>query len=249
MNNFVKTWRDYKGEDLVLGVDYVNGERVMDIEKYESLPYEVRTKGYAIVLGNGASRSKLTVEEYYLNNGGLRNKFKAETYGCNALYKDGDVDHLIVTNKSLLDKAIKSRIYNRMALYTTYPNWLRTEAKKLRLVPQKYLADAGTLALYMACFHGNHTVYMIGFDHTEGVKTNVYEGTEFYQSHHSPEECQKWVSAQLKLMKQYPDVNFTRVVSKPYAMRKHPWLELSNYREIDFRSFIDLADIGKITRD
>jgi len=249
MNNFIKTWRDYAGEDLVLGVNYVGGERVLDTERYEGLLYNVTTKGYAIVLGNGTSRTKLSVEQYYLNNGGLRNKFKAETYGCNAVYRDGDVDHLIVTNKTILDKAIKARVYNRMGLYTTYPNWLRTESKKLRLVTQKYLADAGTLAIYMACFHGNHTVYLVGFDHTEGNKTNVYEGTECYQSMHGPEECQKWVAAQLQLMKRYPEVNFIRVVAKPNAIRKHPWLELSNYREIDFNSFIELADIGKITKD
>jgi hypothetical protein len=249
MNEFIKTWRDYKGEDLILGVNYQNGERVLDTERYEGLPYEVATKGYAIVLGNGPSRTKLTVEEYYLNNGGIRNKYKAETYGCNAIYRDGDIDHLIVTNKALLDKAIKARVYNRMGLYTTYPNWLRTEAKKLRVIPQKYLADAGTLAMYMACFHGNHTVYLVGFDHIEGPKSNVYEDTEFYQTQHSDTECQKWIKAQMLLMQKYPEVSFTRVVNNPYINRRHPWQQLPNYREIDFRSFIQLADIGKISRD
>ncbi len=249
MNPIQKTWRDYTGEDLIRGIDYVNGEKVQDIEHYPKLPYDVKTKGYAIVLGNGVTRTRLSVEEYYQNNGGLRNKYKAETYGCNAIYRDGDVDHLIINNKPMLDQAVKKKIYNRMAVYTHYSHWLRTESTKVRLIPQRVIGDAGTLALYMACFHGNHTVWMVGFDHYDGPGSNVYEGTEFYANEHTIDECRKWITAQKDLMQYYSEVNFIRVTDSANRNRKHEWQELSNYKEINFKQFIQSADIGLITRD
>ena len=246
--NFVKTWKEYQGEEIIKSVNYVDGQQVLDKVVYPKISYPIKTKGYAIVLGNGVSRSMLTVDQYYNSNGGLRNKYKAETYGCNAIYRDGLVDHLVINNYNMLQDAIDQKLYNRIGIYTHYSYCLKIgNMNKVRLIPQRLIADSGTMALYLACFHGNHTVWMVGFDHLPGKDTNVYEGTEHYADTHTEEECRKWVEAQDQIMKMYPEVSFIRVTKSPGKNRNNIWLSNGNYTEITNDEFIKAADIGLVT--
>ena len=118
---------------------------------------------------------------------------------------------------------------------------------RVRLIPQRFIFDTGTMALYLACFHGNHTVWMVGFDHMSGKNSNIYENTEYYAPTHTEDECQKWITAQDQVMKMYPEVSFIRVVKTPGKNRNNIWLSNSNYTEISENEFIKAADIGLVT--
>lgn len=243
----IKTWKDYVGEELIQSITWKDGEQVKDIVNAK-FDYPVTSKGYAIVLGNGVNRKKFSLDDYMSNNGGIRNKFKAEVYGCNAVYREGNVDHLIINNKALLAQAIKQRVYNRMPIYTTYNNWLGyTDNKKARIIPQKVLGDAGTLALYLACFHGCHTVYLVGFDGL--FAPNVFKGTDFYPTtDHTEAEWNKWEAAQKEVMEAYPDTNFIHVVPGLNYAKKSQWSSLRNLRRMTYQDFVNAADMGKISR-
>lgn len=245
MNIPIKTHKSYVGEEVIKSITYQNGEQIKDtvVAKFD---YSITNRGYAIVLGNGSSRLKLTLDDYMSNNGGLRNKNKAEVYGCNAVYRNGDVNHLVITNKDLLDQAIQQRVYNRMPIYSTYNNWIRyADNNKVRIIPQKVLGDAGTLAMYLACFHGSHNVYLVGFDGL--FAPNVYKNTEFYSAtDHKEEEWNKWLSAQKNIMEIYSNVNFIHVVPGLNYAKNSPWSTLKNLQRMTYNDFINSADIGKI---
>lgn len=247
MNITIKTWKDYVGEELIKSVTYKDGEQIKETVPAK-FDYPITNKGYAIVLGNGSSRLKLTLDNYMSNAGGLRQRNRAEVYGCNAIYREGDVDHLIITNGGLVTQAVdQQRVYNRMPIYTTYNNWLRyCDNKKARVIPQKVLGDAGTLAMYLACFHGSHTVYMVGFDGL--FAPNVYKGTAFYsREDHTELEWQKWESSQKQIMETYSNVKFYHVVPGMNYAKKSSWKDLRNLQRITYKDFINAADIGKVT--
>lgn len=246
MNNFVKFWRDYRGEDIVKSVTYENGQQVIDKIRYHNLPFTVEHNGIAIVLGNGPSRNKLTVSDYANNNGGLRNKYKATVYGCNAVYRDGDVNHLIINNWNLLQSALSAKVYNRSKIYTHHSYWLKAnDPEHVNLVPQKIIADTGTMALYLACFQGHKTVYFTGFDADNHPTDNIYEGTDEYASQQSV-DADKIIASQFEIMNIYKDVEFIRVVPRQGMSARTSWTKLKNFSEIDFVKFIDLADIGLV---
>jgi hypothetical protein len=247
VKNFVKTWREYQGEDIIKSVTYQQGRQIIDKIRYEGIPHKIENNGIAIVLGNGTTRSNLTVENYYLNNGGLRNKYKAHVYGCNAVFREGPVHHLVVNNYHLLQEALTNKFFNTAKIYTHHSFWLKAnDPEHVNLVPQKMISDAGTMALYLSCFHGNKTVYLAGFDADVMPNQNIYSGTDQYPAD-GVIDSNKIVRAQYDIMNIYKDVEFFRVVKRLGLSNQSIWSSLKNFNEVTFDQFTEVADIGLIT--
>lgn len=132
-------------------------------------------------IGNGESRKQIDV-----------NSLQGTKIGCNAVYRDSSVDHLICVDRRMLNEALQSE-YNHTSKIYTRKDWFRKQ-KNVRLVPDLPYAGmdrwddpwhwgAGPYAVLLAATK-HKEVKLIGFDlyGIEGKVNNVYKDTNNYSA-------------------------------------------------------------------
>lgn len=196
-----------------------------------------RPNSSAIVFGNGKSRTKDLIEKIIRSNSKKIINYYNVLYGCNLAYTDFNLDFLVITNKLIASKAPKE-IHG---VTYTRPEILRLNSE-MNLIPINHNMDAGSTAAMIAAYHGATKVFLIGFDGCpEGVTNHVYTGQQFYPKDNEEINDNKWQEDLGRVFAAYPKTNFYRLNVNPPNARQ--LLKYPNYKIIDNRTFVSLADI------
>lgn len=157
----------------------------------------------AFVLGNGRSRSQISVDDL---------QRRGPVYGCNALYRTHAPTVLVATDQHIA-RAIQESGYARLHRFYT-----RRPLPKLgaHTVPREYFGfSSGPIALALAAQDRHDPVYLLGFDmgpDAQGRFNNIYAGTDFYKAVGSePTFTGNWVRQMIRVMNDNPTTQFVRV--------------------------------------
>lgn len=199
----------------------------------------------AVVIGNGESRTEFDLAFIASHKGGLFAADKLQSYGCNALYRDFQPDFLVVTGA---DIAAEIADAGYLADHIVYSNaeQLLAHPGQYYLIPQNLHYDAGSLAVYLACFDGHKKIFMMGFDSYDaaGQLNNVYKHTNGYPVAPTGQSGALWDLTLAMIAETYDDVEFIRVMPTKEYWTPEALSALPNFRQISIRDFINEADIG-----
>ena len=203
------------------------------------------TTKQAVVIGNGESRLGFDLSHIASHKGGLFAVDKLQSYGCNALYRDFQPDFLVTTGKDIATEIAES---GYLADHIVYANaeQLISYPGQYYLIPQNLHYDAGSLAVYLACFDGHKKIFMMGFDSydTAGQVNNVYKNTNGYPESPSGQSGALWDLTLSIIASTYNEVEFIRVMPTKEYWTPEALNSLPNFRQISIRDFINEADIG-----
>ena len=165
-----------------------------------------------LVIGNGESRKEIDI-----------NKCGKIKVGCNAIFRDFYVNHLICCDRLMVEEAQKERNYG--AIYTR-PDW-KDQFKLCGLVPElPYKGNtrldepwhwgSGPYAVLLAAIiasrvPSNPDIHMIGFDLDSESNTvnNIYKGTKNYNDVESnPVDPIYWQYQINKVFELFPETTF-----------------------------------------
>jgi len=188
-----------------------------------------------VVVGNGESRKPID----------LQNLSNHTIIGCNALYRDVAVPHLVCCDMRMVNEAVASQdtiIYTR-------PEWISfyTEHSNVRRVPdlpysgtlrqdELWHWGSGPLALLVACTMESNDISLIGFDlyGTNDKVNNVYKGSKNYLDIDSNAvDPVYWIYQVSKVFEHYPDKYFTVYNTDKWVMPDSWKLANVNFKTID----------------
>jgi hypothetical protein len=144
-----------------------------------------------LVIGNGESRSQLNLSAY---------QNQIEMIGCNAVYRDFKVDHLICCDKRMIEETLSTHyngsIYTRERYYRDYKKIKKISSIKLlpelpiksdQKVDQPEHWGSGPYAVHLASHLNYENIILVGFDlyGNNHLINNVYKGTKNYKDPNS----------------------------------------------------------------
>jgi hypothetical protein len=235
---------NYRGEKIVVDRNYSDGVWQDTVEHIPNAVVNNQISNRAVVLGNGPSR--LAFELNYLKNySGLLGAETVQTYGCNALYRDFTTDFLVATGHPEFIKEIASSEYIKNSVVYTSAMHLLEYPNKFYLIPHDPYTDAGTVALYLACFDGHKKIFMLGFDgqDTPGFNYNIYADTQGYDKKNNLVLDTKWIADKKIIFDLYDDVEFIRVTEHNTERLPELWKYCPNLRTISRNDFILEANL------
>lgn len=184
----------------------------------------------AFVLGNGVSRQAVDLAQ--LSKHG-------DIYGCNALYREFVPAVLVSTDNPISNQIQRSGYSQDQRHYTRKP---LPNSGSQKIPSQYYGFSSGPAAVGIAALDHKKTIYLVGFDMGPtklGLFNNVYAGTEFYKSTSSvPTYTGNWVRQLLQITKDFPKVQFVRVMGNTTAKIQ----ELDgtpNFRNMSMEDFLN----------
>ena len=129
-------------------------------------------KEKALVVGNGESRKRIDLN--------LFNRDKWEIYGCNALYRDFNPDHLVIID----DVMRKEFELEKVRSFYNMPKYIYFVEDIIEYEP---MISAGCAALLIAMRHHSE-IDLIGFDLSskDGLTNNVYKNSPSYMPEEKP---------------------------------------------------------------
>ena len=138
----------------------------------------------AFVVGNGTSRRPIDLHPL---------KKIGPIYGCNALYREFEPDHLVAVDAKMIMEIAKSGWQKQHKVYTNHNKTFR-DIENLKILNPSKGWSSGPTALWLASTHGHDTIYILGFDFhgkpdTNGQRTkvnNLYAGTHNYKKKGEP---------------------------------------------------------------
>lgn len=133
----------------------------------------------AFVLGNGTSRQPIPLHTL---------KTHGVVYGCNALYREYEPDHLVAVDAKMVLEIAKTNWQLTHNVYTNHNKNFKDIPKLNILNPSKGWSS-GPTALDLATEHGHENIFILGFDYKgttgRGDKSdrvnNIYAGTFNYK--------------------------------------------------------------------
>ena len=171
-----------------------------------------------LVIGNGESRKDLNIDAY-----------ERTKIGCNAVFRDSYVHHLICCDRRMVIEAQESKY--KGTLYTRR-DWV-DQFKNVEVVPElPYKGDtrpddpwhwgSGPFAVLLAsrlCYEFKQPVHLIGFDLESDTNTvnNLYKGTKNYAKEDSrPIDPSYWIYQMNKVFEHSKDIQFIYYNTKPW---------------------------------
>ena len=168
-----------------------------------------------IVIGNGTSRTRINL-----------NNLHEEKIGCNAIFRDYFVEHLVCCDKRIVKQALPfhKNIYTRS-------RW--NQEFKVNAVPDlpykgkdrkddPFHWGTGPYAVLLGTTLSKN-IKMIGFDlyGNNGKVNNVYSDTEGYNSSDSSQvDHSYWLYQISKIFRYYPNTKFTIYQDKDWKFPK-----------------------------
>lgn len=163
-------------------------------------------------IGNGESRNSINIDSL----SGLK-------IGCNAIFRDYSVDHIICVDKRMVNEAIEQNINLHSAVYTRkdwfdyYKNY-----KNIHLVPDLPYSGtqrsddpwhwgSGPYSILLAAMLSKSDVSMIGFDLYSKTKkvNNIYkESLNYVSEDHRAIDPRYWIYQTSKVFKIYNNIQF-----------------------------------------
>jgi len=171
----------YPGENVITQLTYENGEWHPTTEMVPNQVFNTFTTTQALVIGNGESRRDFDLTHIANHTGGLLGSNRLQTYGCNALYRDFTPDFLIAVGNGIVKEIAESTYTAENIVYANGQHVIDYPGK-FYLIPQNVAFDAGSLAVYLACFDGHKKIFLMGFDGYDeaGHVNNIYKDTNGY---------------------------------------------------------------------
>lgn len=192
-----------------------------------------------LVIGNGESRIGIDIPGLNL-----------PTVGCNAIFRDIKVDHLVCCDRRMVREALQNSNTEQSCIYTRQ-DW--NEEFKVFPVPDvPYKGDSrqddpwhwgtGQYALLVALHYAvTEYIHIIGFDlfGVEGYVNNVYKDTKSYSdSAKQPVDPSYWIYQNKKIFEHYSKQNFNYYVEENFQTPES-WKNIPNLK------IIPLTDLQK----
>lgn len=165
-----------------------------------------------LVIGNGESRISIDI-----------NKIQEPKIGCNAIYRDYHVDHLICVDRRMVQEALANDVNQTSYVYTR-DNWIKQfNSLRVRSVPplpykgtqrwdEPFQWGSGPYAVLLSAkLCKGSTVRLIGFDlhSTTSTVNNIYKGTSNYDKEDKrPVDPRYWIHQIGKVFELYRKRNF-----------------------------------------
>ena len=184
----------------------------------------------AFVLGNGTSR--LAADPNALKSTGT-------VYACNAIYREFEPHYLIAVDVKMVNEIVASGWHKTHQVWTN-PNKGITNSKDLNFFSPHKGWSSGPTALWFACTQGHKDVYIFGFDYkgTDGKFNNVYADTFNYKkSTDAATFFGNWVSQTEKVIQEFRNINFYRIIENNALIPEKLSSELPNLKHIYFDDF------------
>jgi len=192
----------------------------------------------AFIWGNGESRKKVD----HMYNGFLEDlRMIGEFYGCNAIYRDLRMDHLVLVDPEMLKEISThpSKYADKFPVWTGYRN-PKQWGTKIKNIPRNRRWNAGTLATHLAVQHENNEIYLIGHDlesMANGLTNNCYKSTDNYRKVFEDDiTYDRFLQDWLEMLTECNGVNFYRVKSDSGFIPKE--LRRCAIKHITWNSFI-----------
>lgn len=179
----------------------------------------------AVVAGNGESR--LSFDLFFL-------KSQFTIFGCNAAYRDNNIDHLVCCDRRMVKEFLVSEKTNITKVYTR-PDWKNMfDPSGVSFLPdlpyqgierqdQPRHWGSGPYALLLAASMNFEKIFMIGFDlYGHGaLVNNVYKGTDNYQgTQTNAVNPSYWIYQVAKVFEYYKDTEFCVIQPNDWKMPK-----------------------------
>jgi hypothetical protein len=226
---------DYLGEyiNVTLSKDRADRRFIKPTFTFEN------PSGSAICLGNGPSRQDYPAWKFGHTNKRKIARYYNVMYGCNGIFREWSPDFLVITHQLLSTQIPKDLVDSTYA-----PQEIMRRYNGMNLLPGCQRLDAGSAAVYLAAFHGAKRVYLFGYDGQQDPNrnNNIYAGTEYYPPVAEVIDDKSWIKNLTNVIETYNDVEFIRVTSKHTDSYKY-LQKLSNYKTVNFREFVSLADL------
>lgn len=177
-----------------------------------------------LVIGNGESRKSVAID-----------MISSKKVGCNAIYRDYNVDHLICVDKRMLKEALDNGVNHHSLVYTRNDLFERFQTKRLREVPRlpyagferpdlpKHWGSGPYAVLLGAQKTSTDQVAILGFDlfGINGKINNIYKDTPNYSvSEKSAVNPNYWIYQISKVFENYPKIQFTLYQPLDWVMPK-----------------------------
>jgi len=189
----------------------------------------------AFVLGNGTSRSTITLDSI--------SKF-GKIYGCNALYRDYIPDYLIAVDAKMVMEINRFSIQNKTQVWTN-PNKTFSALSNLNYFSPSKGWSSGPTALYLASEHQHSEIYILGFDYKgigseNHIVNNIYAGTENYKRKQDRATFYgNWLRQTSTVIQKNPKKRYIRVLSDEGFIPKE-LDKLQNLEHITVNKFNEL---------
>jgi hypothetical protein len=184
----------------------------------------------AFVLGNGTSRSAIDPKKL-LNFG--------KVYGCNAQYREYEPDYLIAVDVKMVNEIISSGYHKNNEVWTNPNKGISTKEFINFFNPHKGWSS-GPTALWMAAKKGYNEIYILGFDYQgiDGKFNNIYANTYNYKkSTDTATFFGNWLSQTEKVIKEFKNIKFYRVIESQGFVPDRLGPGLSNLTHITYEVF------------
>lgn len=195
-----------------------------------SLQQNPHNKKTAFVLGNGVSRSAANL--FSLRNYGT-------IYGCNALYREFEPDHLVAVDVKMINEIIDSGYHKTHAVWTNKNRGVKSFDGVKVLDPHKGWSS-GPTALWLSTLHEHTEIYILGFDYQglNGKVNNIYASTPNYKDKSQPATFfGNWSSQTERIIRENPAIMFYRVYQEPLFLPENLKVEIPNFQNITYRIF------------
>ena len=184
----------------------------------------------AFVLGNGLSRLAINPEAL-LELGTV--------YGCNAQYREFNPHHLICVDVKMVNEVIAAGYHNNNQVWTN-PNKGVTSKHNINFFNPHKGWSSGPTALWFAASQPHLDIYILGFDYQglDGKFNNVYADTFNYKkSTDAATYHGNWLSQTEKVIKEFKQKNFYRVVETGAFVPDKLGPTLQNLKHINYDDF------------
>jgi hypothetical protein len=165
-----------------------------------------------LVVGNGESRGSIQIT--CLNY---------TTIGCNAIYRDFKVDHLVCVDKPMLREVIEAQYHYDTKVYTRKNLFEQHKLEKnIRIIPNLPYAGSerpddpvhwgsGPYAVLLAAKLATDDIHLLGFDlySTDNKVNNIYKDTANYAlAHKSAVDPTYWIYQIGKVFEHFSNTRF-----------------------------------------
>ena len=233
---------DYEGEFVIDGYVLKEGRRYENREFIPNTIVNNQHTSKAVAIGNGTSRLAVDLKKIERHAGGHLGKTRLQSYGCNAVYRDMKPDFLVSINNFMVNEIVRSGYADDNVVLSNSNNCINHPGK-VHLIPYAINLCVGAIALYLACFDGHKTVYMLGYDNQDGESNNnVYADTDNYAKSDNKVSSKKWEGQTKRIIDTYDDVDFAWV-SGGTSRFPEDWKYCVNLREVTVRDFVLEVDL------
>ena len=192
-----------------------------------------------LVIGNGESRTELDIESFNL-----------PTVGCNAVFRDVKVDHLVCCDRRMVREAINHVNTQQSCVYTRQDWYEDFDVMPVPDLPYNgelrqddpWHWGTGQFALLVALQYAvTEHIHIVGFDlfGIEGYVNNVYKNTKSYDvSSKQQVDPSYWIYQNKKIFEHYPKQKFNYYVEENFPLPES-WKNIPNLK------IIPLTDLEK----